>query len=230
MLKRMRIPEDDLKILEKFVQLPSEQQDFILQELTEISPTTPLNIIEKRISNKSDYKFEDIHEFFKFLINFYINFFYFKDSIDNFNEEVIIPSIILHKSKLKLAEQDYENIKLVSAKILSLDKNIGIISKIPYLSEENPNNYMKSHIITDLRYIFYNDPSEIPDYALIKHTFKIDYIKSRKIEEAFYTLNLNDIIELKKNIERAIEKEGSLKELCKKNKINLLKEEDVNGL
>ncbi len=55
-------------------------------------------------------------------------------------------------------------------------------------------------------------------------------MKARKIKEIFLTLNIDDLNEFKKNIERAIEKESSLKELCKRNKTNLLKEEDFNGL
>ncbi len=41
MLKEMRMPEDELKILIKFISLPPEQLDFILQNLRKFSPQHP---------------------------------------------------------------------------------------------------------------------------------------------------------------------------------------------
>jgi len=230
MIKRIRMPKEDLETLEKFLDLSAELQNYVIQKLTELSPEFNLKIIVKDILEKTDYTQKDVQKFIKFIVNLYINFFHFKGEIEEFNEEVIIPSIILSDSKLKTKDGNYDSIKSIFKKILSLDINVGIISKIPYLSQENPNIYLTSHVITDLRYIFYKDPSEIPDYAIIKHTLKIDTITTRKVSEIFLTLNIKDLIELKNNIERAIKKEKSLQELCKKNKIVLLKEVDFNGV
>ena len=230
MLKGMRIPQSELKVLKKFIKIPSEQQDLILQKFSEISPTVTLKSIETLIMKELNYEQKDSQKFIKFLLNFYINYFFFKGSIEEFNEEVIIPSFILDKSKIKIEEKDFNKIKSITEKILSLDKTIGIISKISYLSDENPNHYLKSHLITDLRYIFYSEPTEIPDYALIKHTLKLNYFSNKKLQEIFITLDNEDLKELKQNIERAIEKEKTLRELCKRNRTNILKEESYNGI
>lgn len=230
MLKGMRIPESHLRILEKFIRVPSEQQNLILQKFSEISPAITLKSIEEIIMKELNYEQKDSQDFIRFLLNFYINYFYYKRTIEEFNEEVVIPSFILSKSKLKIEEKDFDYIKSTSERILSLDKTIGIISKISYLSDENPNHYLKSHLITDLRYIFYSEPTEIPDYALIIHTLKVNYFSNKKLQEIFITLDCEDLKELKKNIKRAIKKEKSLRELCKRNRTNILKEEIYNGI
>lgn len=229
MLKEIRIPESDLKLYMKFIKVPPGQQDLILQKFSDISPTVTLKSIEILIMKELKYEQKDSQDFIRFLLNFYINYFFFKGTIEEFNEEVIIPSFILAKSKLKIEEKDFNKIKSITEKILSLDKTIGIISKISYLSDENPNHYLTSHLITDLRYIFYNDPTEIPDYALIKHTLKLNYFSNKKLQEIFITLDTEDLKELKNNIKRAIKKEKSLRELCKRNRTNILKEEGYNG-
>ena len=217
----MLIPEADLKILVEFLKFPSEQQDSIFQKLNSISPTLSFKELEEIITNEIK---KDSQHFLEFIINLSMNFFYYQGTIEEFSEKVVIPSIIIEKSNIEIEEKDYGKARLIIERILNLEKTIGIISKISYLSDENPNHYIKSHIISDLRYIFYSEPTKIPDYALIKHTFKIDYFSNMEMQEIFLTVSIEDLQEIENNIKRAINKEKTLRELSNKNKTHILKE------
>jgi hypothetical protein len=98
---------------------------------------------------------------------------------------------------------------------------IGIISKRIFLEVENINILFKINIITDFRPIYFNDPLVEPQYGMIKHTLSLGVQGSAGFKEIFITLDKQRLEELSRVVERARNKEKTLENSCKKNKIKL---------
>ena len=78
------------------------------------------------------------------------------------------------------------------------------------LIRENPNNFYESRIVSDIR-IVYDDDSELQkkeQFALIVHHLRIKYFsKAKPRDEIFISLDIADLHNLRKVIDRAIEKD-----------------------
>ncbi|MCF2138759.1 MAG: hypothetical protein K9W44_01725 [Candidatus Lokiarchaeota archaeon] len=141
-------------------------------------------------------------------------------------KEVLIEQITLENaddSKEKL-----EKIKDFDTFLLNLYKsndNIKLYEKARNLERERENLLMKSRIMTDIRPIF--DDGEIGAFnrTIIMHTLKLELLnKNRRIEKLLIGLDHQDLIALKENIERAIEKEVKIREKCNNSDISIIGE------
>ena len=117
----------------------------------------------------------------------------------------------------------YDKIRDFLKDFLKLDKSLGIKAKIAYLEIENPNIIVSTHIITDFRPIYFKDPLMELKYGLIKHTLSFTFRETGGFKDIFFTLDRDDLKELSRLIERALNKEKTLEESCKKNDIRIFK-------
>lgn len=219
MMVKFRMPKRYIETLKEFISLSKEQQENYLQFMDSISPEFSKKEI-KEITNLSDEDFKKFLVYLSFFVSLYLNFYRVNKPLDVFINEVIKDSAKKHDIELEPIEEVRELIK----KIIKMDKNIGIFSKNINLSSFNPNIFFNARIITDIRNLFYNDIERFPNYALIQHLLKISYVKNENIKEIFINLNLDQLIELKKVIDRAITKENTIKKMCKEKELITLKE------
>ncbi len=221
----LRMPKKELETLRKFISFPTEQQDFFIQKLNKISPESPLGVITEILDN-TDFDKQDIKKFLDFADSFYMNYYIFNKynkSPDDYIQEVVIDSITDADIELELNEHIKNNLK----QILEMEDSLGVISKVSSLIKENPNNFANTRIITDLRHVYYNDPTRKPHYSLIKHTLTMYYLDiDNQFKEKFFTLDLNDLLTLRRIVNRAIKKEKSIKELCDQKDIIIIKDVD----
>lgn len=219
MIVKFRMPKRHLETLKEFILLSKEQQENHLRLMDSISPEFSKKEI-KDIANLSDDEFEKFLEYLRFFVSIYINFYRFKKPLNDFINEVIKDSAKKHDIELELIEE----VRVLLEKVIKMDKNIGIFSKNINLSAENPNLFFEARIITDIRHLFYNDIEIFPNYTLIQHLLRISYVKNESIKEMFFNLNFDQLMELKRLIDRAITKENTIKKMCKEKELITLKE------
>jgi hypothetical protein len=106
------------------------------------------------------------------------------------------------------------NDKLASNLRLLLENanNLKLSVKAADVMREKDKIYDSSRILTDLRYIFDNDDLKSDNrLAVIIHNLKIAYQHNKNEESFFVALSLDDLKDLKQQIDRAIEKEEIIK-------------------
>lgn len=219
MIVKFSMPKRHLEIMKEFISLPKEQQENYLQLLDSISPEFSEKEI-KDITNLSDDEFEEFLGYLRFFIALYLNFYRYKKPLNDFINEVIKDPA----KKRDIELEPIEDVRDLVEKIIKMDNNIGIFSKNINLSTDNPNIFFDARIITDLRHLFYNDIEIFPNYALIQHLLRINYVKNDDTKEMFFNLNLDQLMELKRIIDRAITKENTIKKMCKEKELITLKE------
>jgi len=213
------MPKRHLETLKEFISLPKEQQENYLQLLNSISPEFSEKEI-KDITNLSDDEFEEFLGYLRFFISIYLNYYRYKKPLNDFINEVIKDPA----KKRDIELEPIEDVRDLVEKIIKMDNNIGIFSKNINLSTDNPNIFFDARIITDLRHLFYNDIEIFPNYALIQHLLRISYVKNDDTKEMFFNLNLDQLMELKRIIDRAITKENTIKKMCKEKELITLEE------
>ena len=91
--------------------------------------------------------------------------------------------------------------------LLSVYDKIRITSKSQSLILENSNNFNEARIVSDVRFVFDKDLDDANKYAVLIHNLKIEYTKNDDRRSFFVSMDFSDLIEMKKLIDRAIEKD-----------------------
>lgn len=186
-----------------------------IKELDEMVRSIILNSLKKNLPDDYDATIDEIRtnsdldnnkviDIIFGLISLYISHYHSGESIDEYFES-----------------QMYDETRDFFKEVLSGDDSIGIISKRIFLELENINILFNSSITTDFRPIFFNDPLVEPQYGMIKHTIGLTVQCSEGIKEIFITLDKENLEDLSRVVERARNKEKTLENSCKKNKIKL---------
>lgn len=97
-------------------------------------------------------------------------------------------------------------------KFLSIDA-LDRAAKATILRYEHERTLCSLRILTDARPVFGNDASERPETVVIFHMLKIAYHESGDVKEIFFSLDENDLEELKRAVLRAEVKFKTMKEV-----------------
>ncbi len=95
--------------------------------------------------------------------------------------------------------------------ILKNYKNLGLSLKARDLMVENENNFQESRIISDLRLVFDDELENKKRHGVIIHRLHIEYRHQRTYKDIYVSLDLQDLQQLKEEIERAIKKHEIIK-------------------
>lgn len=75
---------------------------------------------------------------------------------------------------------------------------------------ENANRFQSSRVITDMRMVFNEGIEEKSKTGLFVHQLKLEYVSDKEEKEFYLSLDGNDLLKLKAEIERALKKEKAL--------------------
>jgi len=220
----IRLPLYELERLEKYISLDNEVQSNLLEQLEKLIHIPDEKFI-KDLAEELKLNENQILEIVQFILNLFINFhesdlektdyiLEIKDSIIFENFENLIPK-----------KDDWSKLEKSLSLILEKDSTIGIWAKSFRIWSEHDKIFQKSRILTDIRPIFFKKVSDPPKFAIIAHNMKITYHKNGKLKTEFILIDSKDLNKFHKTIERALEKEKSLKDFCEKNNIKIIVDE-----
>jgi hypothetical protein len=109
-------------------------------------------------------------------------------------------------------EQDWERLRSFLLHAISLEGTLGTTAKAGFVLTEHEKIFDGIRIMTDFRPIFHVDVSEKPNAGLIIHMVKFTYRDKRGHKfDSYYALDSNDVAIMKGALDRAVEKEKSLR-------------------
>jgi len=117
----------------------------------------------------------------------------------------------LDDDSLKPADGDWDKFKTHFKLLLSMDSTIGISFKAFRLSIQNEKTYVDANIFSDIRPAFSLDVERGFDTAVIIHNLQIEYHTDRTHKEIQIALDCEDIRKLKELLDRAENKEASMR-------------------
>lgn len=96
--------------------------------------------------------------------------------------------------------------------ILSNSQQLSISYKAFNLLAENSRLYREGHVVTDIRLLFKETINEAERHGLILHQLKVESEEGGDNYDYYFSLSHNDLLKLKEQITRAIEKERIIRE------------------
>jgi hypothetical protein len=106
-------------------------------------------------------------------------------------------------------------------KLLSFEP-LSLAAKASHLLREQAHLLASSRILTDARPVYGHDPEKKPSAMLINHTLQLTYFDNGEHKEFFIALNQKDMANLKKALDRAIAKTGSLTDVFKSSNLKIV--------
>lgn len=114
-------------------------------------------------------------------------------------------------SKANLSVKGTNSLKSNLLKILLNSDKLILADKAREYSVENTNNLRDFKFITDIR-LLEDKPTDGEKYGVILHKLFIEYQNSKPSSELHLHLKLEDLVELKNEIEKTIERDKQLRE------------------
>jgi hypothetical protein len=117
--------------------------------------------------------------------------------------------------ELGASNPGWENVRPFLARTFGIDK-IRISARALGLFYDSPRHVHASRILTDARPVFPGDPAGEPTGFVIVHTLRLDYHENNQYKDWFVSLDITDLEQLKVVVDRAIEKQKSLKKFLER--------------
>lgn len=121
------------------------------------------------------------------------------------------------------ADDQWPKLRAFLAVALSLEDTVGTAAKAGHILTQHERLFVSARILTDVRAIFHVNTAEKPHSAVIIHMLRMTFRDAHgNLSDEFFALDSNDVRKFKGVIERAIQKEETLKKLMTDASVDVL--------
>jgi hypothetical protein len=129
--------------------------------------------------------------------------------------EGLVEAVVLSFQRLEEEERSEEEIETLKIYITGLFEHMQGLKttfKSFYLMSANERVYRESRICTDVRLLFQDDITDTRRQGLVTHQLKLNVEEDGAQSDYYFSLSGADLIKLKDQVERALEKERLIKQ------------------
>ena len=210
---QLTIPQSDRRGLALLLNLPQEGLQELKQAIKETPPSLLARDFASHVAKKVTITTDDITEIIRVIVTLYSVRADVDLPIAAFVDKIIEAMKEAESEELSPQDDNWEGFQARVTELLSFDYPLGVIAKSVEVMLENEHNFHSARVLSDLRPIFGNDPSEQPAACVILHQLKISYHEGNQLKEFFITLSTEEIRQLRTVLNRAEAKAQSLKAL-----------------
>lgn len=213
----MEVPESQYAAITAFIGYSDDQMSALLAALEKAKPTLKIPDLAFEVAREIEADLSETLDVLKMLGSLYSSFAGQSKPADEFVDEVCKTIEAAGKDKLVPANREWTSFRNALKEALSFHSSLGVTSKALSVMRQSKRVYCTSRIVTDIRPIFDLDPSKRPAGACIVHSLKIAFHEDgkRRTKHVYIAMDISDLKQLRRNIDRAIQKESTLAELLK---------------
>lgn len=209
----LHIPPEHIAIIKRWLDLPDEELAKFSAALRQAGPRFNAAELAKCLIPQPSISPDLVYGIVQVLISVYRTGEPEKP-FERFLDRDVKPALerMLTFSEGKEAEQ-WTQLRAFLLDALSLERVIGTTAKAGVILTEHERIFESAKIMSDFRPIFHADCSEKPDAGVVVHMLKITHRdKFDRKFDAYYALDSNDLEKMKRTLERASQKEKTLRE------------------
>jgi hypothetical protein len=207
---RFRVPKSQLGGLRRLVSLSEAEVAQLRRALESASPAMEADGIVDQIKNSLAIPIADLSA----VVGVLFSLAFSRDRY-NIKTEQIVADVIEAAQTEKLFEatnQDSRSFAVRLGDLLNVQKAIGASSKALDVFLRHKKSFVSARILTDIRPVFSEGESPIPLAAMIVHNIEIiSHVDDEHVAE-YVALDTEDLLTLRTVVDRALQKEASLKE------------------
>jgi hypothetical protein len=219
-----RVPENQAEYIREFLKLPDEKVEGFLAALEKAEPQFNYYELSQQMYSAESLTWDLTLGIVSVLVSLYRTGDREKVPIEKFLDEDVHPSLTrADVFSPESSDDEWKKLRKFFLSALSHERSVGTAAKAGPVLTEHERIFNNARIMTDLRPIYHFNISDKPDAALIIHTLKISQRDPHgNNSDLFFALDSNDLATMKQVIERAVEKEETLKDVMKNSGVAIL--------
>jgi len=219
-----RVPPDHAEYLREFLKLPDEKIDAFLAALDKASPQFNFHDLALQVFSSEGVPWELTEGILRVLVSLYRTGDR-EQTLQAFLDEDVFPSLIgAQIFSPEKYNDEWTKLRRFLTSALSTERTVGTAAKAGPVLTAHDHIFCEARVFTDLRPIFHFDVSERPSAATVVHMLKITHRDEYgKKYDTFFALDSNDLMIMRRAIERAFKKEETLRDVMKDTGVTVLK-------
>ncbi len=187
------------------------------EALKRASPRLVLPELIEQIASSVPFSEEDASKVISVLASFYSLKVEKRLTFGKFFDELLEALKQTGNKDLQLSGEHASEFRKHLEELLSLDESLGVTTRALGVMVEHEHVWQSGRVLTDLRPVFGLDATEAPKAAVPIHNLRIAYRDAgQSVKEFFVALDTEDLDQLRGILERAVNKEASLRQLADK--------------
>ncbi len=219
----IRIPKSHKEPLQKLALLPLQRRKKLVCALRDAPKLMHLPDLAAEVSEKADLDRAEVHAWIGMLASMYL--------ASQTPDENFVGSVaeavkqLLREEELKKGRVNWVQFAADLTSMLSCHESLGVTAKALRVRSEYDSVFDDARIVTDIRPVFGPNPDDSPLAAAVVHILRISYRKNESRNDFYVALDARDLRDLKAHVDRAMEKELSLKNQLAKTDMHYLEVE-----
>jgi hypothetical protein len=215
----LSVPEQQRECIQKFLELPDDGIARFLQALETAGTQFNVFDLSDQIAERSELPLRLTAGIIQVLQSLYLTRDAAKpiEPIDKFLDGAVF-NALRDAGTFSSDNNDarWQTLRGFLLAALSLERTLGTAVKAGVVQTQHERIFCDARIMTDIRPIFHFDVSEKPESALLIHMLRITQRNSRDsggraTDDLYFALDTNDIKVLESIVDRALEKEKTLR-------------------
>jgi hypothetical protein len=211
MAQKLRVPEQNYPALRELKGLSPDERKLMIKMLKEGTPTLSLESLTRGLADSSGIA----HERARRIVDFLVSLNGAREFLDLEVGEFVkqFQTAIEDAGQEDLRPDDWDEFSDTIRSALSGDGALALSAKAIFLLRDHNNIFASARVMTDLRPIFRSDVAIEPAAFLAVHTLKLSYDTSSGVDDFYVAMDRTDVTKMIDLLQRALEKEASLRDL-----------------
>ena len=226
---RIRIPKEEIGSVAELFTLSDQARNTLLDLLRQADPSALTETLTESASKLRGVSEETLDRLVGVLLNLCNVAHAGNFNIDSFvRNDVASAFASAGDERIRTDGPEWEKIRSFLTEALETNLlSVAVKSRNLVLSESRL--FLSAQIVSDIRLVFLKDPSSLPSVGLVIHSLKLDYSGDEGKATAEFALDRQDLLELKKVIERALVKDQTLNKLLQQAEVRRVNPFVVSG-
>jgi len=216
------IPDSHKGPLKKLALMPPKRRKSLIRALQKAPKLLHVHGLTSRVSEQSGLDENDVSAWIRMLASMYLAFAVLDESFANRVAEAAEGLVRDESPKRRL---DRKRFAADLIELLSCHSSLGVTAKALDVRSEYGSVFHSARIITDIRPVFGPDVEGSPLAAAVVHTLRITYRERDSDKDFYVALDARDLHDLRSLVDRATEKEVSLRSQLEKTDMDYLEVE-----
>lgn len=224
-MPQLQVPRGQQGALARLVSISAERFDALVAALASLTPSIAISDLAARAAEVAGADPEETEEILSLASTLYVMRDLDGIDVDDLSEAVCDAAANTDDPALRLDEAKRQLLKTRIAKLIALDRPLGITAKALNVFADTDKLFCNARVVTDLRPIFLPGGGHDPQAgaAVVAHTLRISYHQGGGGLKHFYVvLEAEDVRRLGRLLDRALDKERSIRAVAEKGGLECL--------
>ena len=206
----LRIPDEEIGSVAELFALSDQDRNTLLDSFRQVEPSGQIDSFIKSVGILSGLDEKTLSRILVVLLNLCSAAHTGDSSIDSFvSDEVASSFSLTGDERIQPDGPQWEKVSGFLTEALETN-SLSVTAKGRSLVLSESHFFLFAGIVSDIRLVFSKDPTALPSAGIVIHSLKLNYLKDREKSTAEFVLDREDLLKLKKVVERALVKDQTL--------------------